>query len=82
MFLNKKRLLLTLYRLEEGQQDILQRLDRLERRGDTSPDLPSPGHLPLEGKTSEGEGNITPDTWIIDGIEAILSYRRGKEGEQ
>lgn len=33
MVLRKKRLLLTLFRLEEGQQEILHRLDRLERGG-------------------------------------------------
>jgi hypothetical protein len=33
MFFNQKRLLLTLYRLEEGQQEILHRLDRLHRGG-------------------------------------------------
>lgn len=32
MFLKHKRLLLCLYRLEETQQQILQRLDALERR--------------------------------------------------
>lgn len=30
MFTNWKRLLLAVYRLEEGQQEILERLDRME----------------------------------------------------
>lgn len=69
MFLNKKRLLLTLYRLEEGQQEIMARLDALE--GKTAD---GPAHtLPKQGNP--------PDQWIMDGIEAILSYRRDKEGK-
>lgn len=66
MFLNKKRLLLTLYRLEEGQQDILQRLERLERKS--------------VHQTAENGGQ-EDDTWIMDGIEAILSYRRNPKEE-
>lgn len=98
MFLNKKRLLLTLYRLEEGQQEILERLHALERRGGDPPGgfaatpLCRGGNSallegaqkkgPLEkgaGRPEGGLGDSTPDTWLIDGIEAILSYRRSKE---
>ena len=32
MFVNFKRLLLALYRLEEGQQAILERLEKLEKK--------------------------------------------------
>ena len=66
MFLNKKRLLLTLYRLEEGQQDILQRLERLERKG-----------VP---QTAENVGQ-EDDKWLLSGMEAILSYRRNPKEE-
>lgn len=37
MFKNFKRMLLALYRLEEGQQAILERLDRMERAGQAPP---------------------------------------------
>lgn len=71
MFLNKKRLLLTLYRLEEGQQTILERLERMtsHQKCDTSSATASP----------QGEGGGEADKWIMDGIQAILSYRRDKE---
>lgn len=64
MFMNNKRLLLTLYRLEEGQQDILRRLDKLERKS-----------VPLSAEN----GGQEDDKWLLNGIEAILSYRRDKE---
>lgn len=64
MFMNNKRLLLTLYRLEEGQQDILRRLDALERKS---------------AAPSAENGGQEDDKWLLSGIEAILSYRRDKE---
>lgn len=99
MFMNFKRLLLTLYRLEEGQQDILQRLDKLERRGNppggeaATPLYKGGGRALLEGERKKGPlekgagrpegglGDSKPDTWLIDGIEAILSYRRNPKEE-
>lgn len=59
MFMNRKRLLLTLFRLEENQQKIMERLEEL-------------GHLsaPCGGTSSQGEAD-----WINQGIESILGYK-------
>ena len=116
MFINFKRLLLTLYRLEEGQQDILQRLEKLERGWKDSSGASHPQNdrngaqndrngvqndSPCHPEERSDEGSYRKilrcaqndrngaqndtenpaDTWIIDGIEAILSYRRNPKEE-
>lgn len=71
MFVNFKRLLLTLYRLEEGQQEILSKLDGLSKSGENG----VAGHSP-QGEGGPGRG----DEWISSGIDNILSYQVGKKG--
>ena len=67
MRVNWKRLLLAVYRLEEGQQEVLSRLDRMEGRG-------VEGAAPY-GKNAQSE-------WIQNGIDNILSYQVGKKKEE
>lgn len=45
MFVNLKRLLLAVYRIEENQQEIMARLDRLEKR----PEKPEPDQWLQDG---------------------------------
>ena len=71
MFINWKRLLLAVYRLEEGQQEILGRLDRMG-----TPHPPQAVPLPLEGKA------LRKDEWVQEGIDNILSYSVEKKEDE
>ncbi len=68
MFVNRKRLLLAVYRLEEGQQEILAQLEKLRKRA----------VQPIEEGASH---NSEPDEWIQSGIDNILSYSVEKKKE-
>ncbi len=61
MFATKKRLLLAVYRLEEGMQAVLEKLDAPERT-----------HAPVQEPVSKGG-----DEWLKAGIDGILSYQAG-----
>lgn len=68
MFINFKRLLLTLYRLEEGQQQILAKLDELERKKE---------QLVQEPKEKEA------DEWLQEGLSNIMAFQAGgKKGKK
>lgn len=68
MFINFKRLLLTLYRLEEGQQQILAKLDELERKKEQFVQEPK---------------EKAADEWLQEGLSNIMAFQAGgKKGEK
>ena len=69
VFINWKRLLLAVYRLEEGQQEILAKLDRMEKE-EVQPFVVGAHH---------DAPNREPDEWVQKGIDSILSYQVGKK---
>ena len=71
MFVNRKRVLLALYRMEEQQQEILAKLDRMEAPHPSSAATPSP----------QGEGLTRADEWVQQGIDNIMSFQAGRQRE-
>jgi len=70
MFINWKRLLLAVWRLEEGQQEILAQLEKLQTPHPSPAATPSP----------QGEG-LAGDEWVQKGIDNIMSFSVGKKKE-
>lgn len=69
MFIKWKRLLLAVWRLEEGQQEILAKLEKLG--------------TPHPAPAVQGEGCAVreDDAWVQKGIDNIMSFQVGKKKE-